>query len=176
MQSGFPQKKKHYYSMLCVVRDVLRTKNMSITVVNVSDSVRGKCEIKILIGPHAGKIVLAKSARLQRDGYYVDGVVIPELDNLELWGGKISGNQDPDREYDNLYTPWDGNGNRILIGDKVLYSKDKSVYVGTVTAFNEPFHEGYGYWLRSIKIKEESGKSFKLNDPTRCLRMADLPR
>ena len=150
-----------------------------------------KSEIRILVGEHAGKVVIAHAARLQRicDKPYgtnptapVDGMIVPSLNNAEFLAGERNAyfNNPIPKEYEDLFTAFDQFGVRIEVGQTVIYAtkpyQGATPNVGTVVEITKPNYNRQGYMSRKLKIRSVIGQHIDIINNPRTIIVGHVVR
>lgn len=152
--------------------------------------------IKVTNGEHAGKILTAtpvgcwstptehdeKKAelsteefnayvthlwKLHGEGVYVEGV--GRFKRGSTW--TLSKEGAHHEEYINLCLNKDKYNKPIMIGSTLYASIKNAVEIVTVLKIADvPYHLGYGYITRKIKVKREDGTIMTINDSSTCIK------
>lgn len=104
--------------------------------------------------------------KLHGQGVYVEG--IGRFKSGNTW--TLSKEGAHYEEYINFCVTKDKYNEEIVIGDTLYASIKNSVEVVTVLKIADtPYHAGYGYITRKIKVKREDGTTMTINDGSTCI-------
>ena len=160
-----------------MIKDIKSQVGIFVKSIHVCEDDLQKVEAKLLIGPYAGQTVITQYCTYHNINsssmYYPDhcGVIYQGDFYDDNRTGFHCVSPGENTEFINLHTPWDGEGNRIIVGQKVYYAKANNVHRGIVKAIGKPVYCGY-FWTRKLNITDEkTGQHFTLNHSTRCLNV-----